>query len=127
MPTILPISDFFNITDYATPAVYENAAGTRKDIEVIYEKSNINDQFGSVQASVDVPIAFCKSSDVEDFSKGGKLILGALIENDAGSGYLVDQIGRLIIAEGIATDYIVDIKDDHHGITMLTLSADPIQ
>lgn len=127
MPLFLPISDFFNITDFATPATYVNAAGTRKDIEVVFEKSYIAEQNGISPAANEVPVAFCKTSDVIDFSKGAKLILNSLIEIDDDTGWLVDHLGNLIIAEGLSTYYIVEKQEDQNGLTMLVLSEEAIQ
>ena len=111
MPTLFPITDFFNITDFATPATYINAAGVSKDINIIFEKSITEDRIGTMQACIEVPIAFCQSSDVADVSKGAKIVLNALIESDDGKGYIVDQLGNLIVAENIATYYVID----NHG------------
>lgn len=94
------IDIFFATADFARLATYTPVVGAAKEIEIIFDAPFSMTSAQGIDYQSDVPVATCRTSDVQSVTEGDTLTIDAVVLK------------------------IVDVQPDGTGITRLTLSKD---
>lgn len=117
-----PNDILFDTDSFAQPATYINAAGTRKDITVVFEENFIAATPLQKPAADSTPNALIQLKDIPTPREGDTLILHDTVEELNGSGYVMDESGDTLIQENVATFTVIEAKKDADGFCLLMLT-----